>query len=41
MRACWIRDGDRGQIVGYDGETPIRTAKKGALRVGTHQKYGF
>jgi hypothetical protein len=32
---------DHGQVVGYDGETPIKTAKKGILRVGTHRKHGF
>lgn len=32
---------DHGQVVGYTGSTPIKTAKKGVLRVGTHRKYGF
>lgn len=32
---------DHGQVVSYAGETPIKTAKKGILRVGTHRKYGF
>lgn len=32
---------DHGQIVGYDGETPIKTAKNGVVRIGSHSKYGF
>lgn len=32
---------DHGQIVGYDGETPIKTAKNGIVRIGSHSKYGF
>lgn len=32
---------DHGQVVGYDGDQPIKTAKNGIQRVGTHSKYGF
>ena len=32
---------DHGQLVGYDGDDPIATARKGVTRVGTHSKYGF
>ena len=32
---------DHGQVVEYEGERPIETAKSGLLRVGTHSKYGF
>ena len=32
---------DHGQVVRYDGGTPVQTAKKGIHRVGTHRKYGF
>ena len=32
---------DHGQVVTYEGDRPIETAKSGVLRVGTHSKYGF
>jgi len=32
---------DHGQVVGYGGSEPIKTAKKGIRRIGTHSKYGF
>ena len=32
---------DHGQVVTYDGDRPVETAKSGILRVGTHSKYGF
>ncbi|QLD90204.1 hypothetical protein HWV07_14645 [Natronomonas salina] len=32
---------DHGQVVRYEGDRPVETAKKGILRVGTHSKYGF
>jgi len=32
---------DHGQVVAYDGDCPVETAKSGILRVGSHSKYGF
>jgi hypothetical protein len=32
---------DHGQVVKYEGDRPVETAKSGILRVGTHSKYGF
>ena len=32
---------DHGQVVKYEGDRPIETAKSGILRVGSHSKYGF
>ena len=32
---------DHGQVVKYEGDRPIETAKRGILRVGSHSKYGF
>jgi len=33
---------DHGQVVTYEGDRPVETAKKGGiLRVGSHSKYGF
>jgi hypothetical protein len=32
---------DHGQVVKYEGDRPIETAKSSILRVGTHSKYGF
>ncbi|MFC7135356.1 MULTISPECIES: hypothetical protein [Salinibaculum] len=32
---------DHGQVVAYDGDRPVETAKRGIRRVGTHSKYGF
>lgn len=32
---------DHGQVVGYTGDDPIRTAINGVRRVGTHSKFGF
>ena len=32
---------DHGQVVTYEGDYPIETAKSGILRVGSHSKYGF
>lgn len=32
---------DHGQVVTYEGNRPVKTAKNGILRVGSHSKYGF
>ncbi len=32
---------DHGQVVKYLGDCPVKTAKNGLLRVGTHSRYGF
>lgn len=32
---------DHGQVVAYEGDRPVETAKSGISRVGTHSKYGF
>lgn len=32
---------DHGQVVTYHGDKPVKTAKSGILRVGSHSKYGF
>jgi hypothetical protein len=32
---------DHGQLVKYEGDRLVETAKNGILRVGTHSKYGF
>lgn len=32
---------DHGQVVGYAGDDPVRTAKNGVTRVGTHSRFGF
>ncbi|AEM57274.1 hypothetical protein HISP_08525 [Haloarcula hispanica N601] len=32
---------DHGQTVRYDGDCPIKTAKNGLCRIGSHAKYGF
>ncbi|QLH83018.1 hypothetical protein [Halosimplex pelagicum] len=32
---------DHGQVVAYEGDRPVETAKSGLLRVGSHSKYGF
>jgi hypothetical protein len=32
---------DHGQVVTYEGDRPVETAKRGILRVGSHSKYGF
>lgn len=32
---------DHGQVVTYEGDRPIETAKRGIRRVGSHSKYGF
>jgi hypothetical protein len=32
---------DHGQVVAYGGDTPVKTAKKGIERLGSHAKYGF
>ena len=32
---------DHGQVVSYEGDRPVETAKNGILRVGSHSKYGF
>ncbi|WP_436908988.1 hypothetical protein [Halosimplex marinum] len=32
---------DYGQVVAYEGDRPVETAKSGLLRVGSHSKYGF
>ena len=31
---------DHGQVVKYEGDRPVETAKSGILRVGSHSKYG-
>ena len=32
---------DHGQVTVYEGNRPLKTAKSGILRVGTHSKHGF
>ena len=32
---------DHGQVVEYTGADPVRTAKNGVTRVGTHSRFGF
>lgn len=32
---------DHGQVVAYEGDRPVETAKSGIFRVGSHSKYGF
>jgi len=32
---------DHGQVVTYEGDCPVETAKGGILRIGSHSKYGF
>lgn len=32
---------DHGQVVEYTGTDPVRTAKNGVTRVGTHSRFGF
>jgi hypothetical protein len=32
---------DHGQVVAYEGDRPVETAKRGICRIGTHSKYGF
>jgi len=32
---------DHEQVVAYEGDRPVETAKNGILRVGSHSKYGF
>lgn len=32
---------DHGHVVPYTGRDPIRTAKNGVMRVGTHSRFGF
>ena len=32
---------DHGQVVTYESDRPIETAKSGILRVGSHSRYGF
>ena len=32
---------DHGQVVTYDGDRPVETAKNGLRRVGSHSRYGF
>ena len=32
---------DHGQVVKYEGDRLVETAKSGILRVGSHSKYGF
>ncbi len=32
---------DHGQVVTYEGDEPVTTAKKGVFRVGNHSKCGF
>lgn len=36
-----LQAADHGQVVMYDGDRPVETAKNGVLRVGSHSKYGF
>jgi hypothetical protein len=32
---------DHGQVVTYVGERPLKTAKKGLMRISSHSRYGF
>ncbi|MDL0132047.1 hypothetical protein PNP59_14155 [Halobacterium salinarum] len=32
---------DHGQVVAYEGDRPVETAKSSILRIGSHSKYGF
>jgi hypothetical protein len=32
---------DHGQVVAYEADRPVKTAKSGISRVGSHSKYGF
>ena len=32
---------DHGQLAGYAGSEPVKTAKNGVCRVGTHSRFGF
>jgi hypothetical protein len=32
---------NHGQVVKYEGDRPVETAKSSILRVGSHSKYGF
>lgn len=32
---------DHGQVVGYGGDDPVETARRGVTRLGSHSKYGF
>ena len=32
---------DHGQVVSYQGDCPVETAKNGLQRVGSHSRYGF
>lgn len=36
-----LETADHGQVVGYDGDRAIETAKNGIERLGSHSKYGF
>lgn len=36
-----LRTVDHGQVVAYDGDHPIETARNCLCRVGSHSKYGF
>lgn len=32
---------DHGQVIAYEGDRPVETAKSGIPRVGSHSTYGF
>ena len=32
---------DHGQVIAYEGDRPVATAKNGLMRVGSHSRYGF
>lgn len=32
---------DHGQVIGYNGDRPVETAKNGLFGVGSHSRYGF
>lgn len=36
-----LRTVDHGQVVTYDGNSPIMSAEAGIMGIGTHSKYGF
>lgn len=41
MEQYGLQTVDHGQVTRYEGNTPIKTAKKGIERFGSHSKYGF
>lgn len=36
-----LQTADHGQVVKYEDDSPVETAKNGLLRIGSHSKYGF